>query len=519
MGRKILFITTDMHRMDGVGCFGSKYSKTPVLDKLAEEGIQYWRAYNQNPLCMPSRSTMITGQYTRTHGSWNNGISLVHESPTVGHELHDQGYRTAVIGKQHWEPYSSKHSLEAPLGIENNYGPIRGFEHVVVVGHDLIPETGHYTQFLKNNYPQYLDSFYNLLNVPKNPGEHSTMNVEGGGDTGAPFVQENDIPRELYHTDWVADHVMKYLDSLDDEEDWFVWMSFPDPHHPYDPPSSEDHRVDWHDIEVGELYGESEEQRMEWLRQKPAHWEWWYTGEKFVSFEALEGYSYRDLINEDRVKELNAKIAIENELIDEAIGRVLMHLEDKGWMDDTDVLFTPDHGGMDGDNGLMLIGPALIDALCRMPLIWKPAQNANIPAAEVQAPVGLMDLAPTFCQIAGREVPEWMEGRPLPTSEDDAASQGRESIITQYEGHTPEVSIIMNGVYADGMYCTAYERTMTYEGTEGELYDLNDDPRQRVNLWDDPARQAVRDEMRAIIYDTLFTRPLFHPKPEPGALI
>jgi arylsulfatase A-like enzyme len=130
-----------------------------------------------------------------------------------------------------------------------------------------------------------------------------------------------------------------------------------------------------------------------------------------------------------------------------------------------------------------------------------------------------MDLAPTFCQLAGADVPDWMEGRPLPTSQQEAEKQGRESVITQYESHTPEVSIIMNGVYANGMYCVAYEHTVTYDGTEGELYDLEEDPRQRVNLWDDPARLAVREEMRSIIYDTLFTRPQFHPMPEPGALI
>ncbi len=66
---------------------------------------------------------------------------------------------------------------------------------------------------------------------------------------------------------------------MDPEDDWYCWMSFPDPHHPSDPPASERHRVDWRDVEVDELYGESNAQREAWLDAKPKHWKWWWTGE------------------------------------------------------------------------------------------------------------------------------------------------------------------------------------------------------------------------------------------------
>ena len=112
MAKRILFITTDMMRWDSLGFTGCEYVKTPVIDNLAKEGIYYQNAYNQNPLCMPSRNVMLTGQYPRTNGSWNNGIALSHDSPTVAETLHDAGFRTALIGKAHFEPYSSKHSLE-----------------------------------------------------------------------------------------------------------------------------------------------------------------------------------------------------------------------------------------------------------------------------------------------------------------------------------------------------------------------------------------------------------------------
>ena len=106
MGRKILFITTDQMRFDAIGANGNKVARTPAIDKLAAEGINYSRAHNQNVVCMPARSTMITGQYVSTHGVWMNGVPLPADAPSVAAELHDKkGYKTSLIGKAHFEPF------------------------------------------------------------------------------------------------------------------------------------------------------------------------------------------------------------------------------------------------------------------------------------------------------------------------------------------------------------------------------------------------------------------------------
>ena len=83
MGRNILFITTDQQRYDALGCNGGKIAQTPVADRLASGGINYRRAHNQNVVCMPARSTMITGQYVRTHGVVANGVALPPDAPSV----------------------------------------------------------------------------------------------------------------------------------------------------------------------------------------------------------------------------------------------------------------------------------------------------------------------------------------------------------------------------------------------------------------------------------------------------
>ncbi len=105
MGRKILLVTTDQQRFDTLGCNGGTLARTPVVDGLARAGIRYERAHPQSVVCMPSRSTIITGQHPSTHGVWMNGVPLPVDAPSVAAVLHDAGYRTALIGKAHFEPF------------------------------------------------------------------------------------------------------------------------------------------------------------------------------------------------------------------------------------------------------------------------------------------------------------------------------------------------------------------------------------------------------------------------------
>ena len=82
-GRKILLVTTDQHRYDTLGCNGVTLSRTPVVDRLAAEGVRYERAVPQSVVCMPSRSTVLTGQHPSTHGVWMNGVALPVDAPSV----------------------------------------------------------------------------------------------------------------------------------------------------------------------------------------------------------------------------------------------------------------------------------------------------------------------------------------------------------------------------------------------------------------------------------------------------
>lgn len=497
MGRKILFVTTDQQRYDALGCNGGSVARTPVADALAAAGVRYERAHPQSVVCMPSRSTMLTGQHVRTHGVWMNGVPLPVDAPSVAAVLRSAGYRTALFGKAHFEPFLDPdlRFYENRSGVEGTHGPHRGFEHLELATHNV---TGfvHYSQFMVREHPEHVDGFYPNLSASFD------VNDAGGGDTGAIQVKHNPVPRDLYHTDWVAQRTIAWLDALPDDADWFVWMSFPDPHHPWDPPAGELHRVDWRELDLPVGYPREPAERRRVLDGKPRHWRDYYEGTRVSNFEAPRRFVPARL-TADQLREITASIHVENELIDEALGAVLRRIRARGWDDDTDVVLTTDHGELQGDFGLLFKGAYHVDALMRLPLVWRPAPSTAVVPAVVTRPVGHVSLAPTFCSIAGLDVPEWMQHRPLPVDDAEADRRGFERVLTEWDSEHDGVAMHLRTICRDGWVCTAYEPGTVHDGSEGELYSLADDPLQRVNRWDDPARRSVRDDLVADLHDAL----------------
>jgi len=490
--RNILFITVDQQRWDALGCNGGRVARTPNLDALAARGLRYVRPHVQNVVCMPSRATMFTGQHPRTHGVIANGLSLPEDAPNVARVLRrEAGYRTALIGKAHFDPHLDPflRFRENVLAAEGSHGPFHGIDHVELASHG--PLGGHhYAQWLWDQHPEDVAGFGGVLTGA------------GGGVTGAPEVKHNPIARERYHTDWIADRTIAWLKSIDRDDRFFCWMSFPDPHHPFDPPAEEvAKRIAFADVPVPDR-----RDAIEVLRKKPRHWLDWYEG-RYRNPEGGPIAFEPSALTDEQLREMTAMIHVENELIDDAIGRVLAFLDERGIGDDTDVIFTSDHGDLQGDFGLFFKGPYHVDALLRVPLLWRPARG-TAPAA-IDTPVGLVDLAPTFCAIAGITPPAWMEGAPLPVTNADA----RPPVLTTFDSQFAAVGMHLRTIF-DGHYlCTAYERSdhrggafplywavwgrgsrvPHYDGSEGELYDCVNDPQQRENLWSDPSRRSVRE--------------------------
>ncbi|MGQ0434586.1 MAG: sulfatase family protein [Microthrixaceae bacterium] len=500
MGRKILFITTDQQRYDTLGCNGGTIARTPVVDGLAAQGVRYERAVPQSVVCMPSRSTMLTGQHPSTHGVWMNGVALPVDAPSVAEELHRAGYKTALVGKPHFQPFLDPFGRFVENGLaragtptanspwhDGTIGPHRGFDHLEFATHSPMGAL-HYARWMTAEHPEALGGFFAVLDA------ELEVSATGGGATGAPQVKDNPVAREWYHTDWVADRTIGWLDGLAADDDWLAWMSFPDPHHPWDPPASELSRIDWREVPLPAGYPQRAGERERLLDAKPAQWRRWYDGTLVSNYEAPARWVPATL-TVDQLREVTARNAIEVELIDEAIGRVLRAIEARGWGEDLDVVFTTDHGELGGDFGLMFKGPYHVDGLMRLPLIWRPAPSAGIAPATVTAPVGLVDLAPTFCHIADVPSTDWMEGSALPSTDAEAQERGFERVLTEWDSEHRGIAVHLRTITRDGWVCTACLPGTVHDGTEGELYDLTEDPLQQVNLWDEPLAKAIRDDL------------------------
>ncbi len=315
--RNILFITTDQQRYDSLGCNGGTVARTPVVDRLAAEGINYRRAYNQNTVCMPARSTMLTGQYVRTHGVVANGIPLPLDAPSVAQYLHDAaGYRTALLGKAHFEPgFDPQNQFEENARVaRGDTGPWRGFErsqqamHAAAWGDHPI---AHYGRWLKEHHPEHLHSFAGLLQA------------EPGGDTLAPETKNNPIPRAWYHTDWVADLTVDWLRLAGRRRAVVLLDVLSRPAPPVGPASlraatacpgrtSTCRRV---------TPAPTTPSGRCW-RASPPHWLAFWDG-RFPNMEGGPAAFVPSRLTHDQIREINAKVHVMNELIDEACGRVL----------------------------------------------------------------------------------------------------------------------------------------------------------------------------------------------------
>jgi arylsulfatase A-like enzyme len=440
-------------------------------------------------------------------------VPLPEDAPSVAQYLKDKaGYKTALIGKAHFEPAFDPGFLyrENIRQRDGDFGPWRGFDYAVHAMHIMKfgdRPIAHWGRWMREHHPDFFAESAPLLNASP------------GGDTGAPETSNNPIPREFYHTDWLAGLAVDWLKKLDAADDWFLWLSFPDPHHPWDPPKSELSRCDWRDLPLPDGYPATPEQIRRVLAQKPAHWLAYYDGD-WTNVEGGPMNFTPQQLSPDNIREINAKVHAKNELVDEAVGRVLAQVKARGWDDDTDVIFTTDHGELQGDFGFVYKGPFHVDALMRLPFIWRPAPNANITPAIVEQPVEQVDLASTFCAIAGVEAADWMQGKILPFYDDGS----RERALCEWDSQFPGYGFHMRSIYRDGFMLTRYEAStqgapngmeekwpqfagitckIHYDGSEGELYDLRNDPLQWENLWNHPKHRSLRSDMIADLYDHL----------------
>jgi len=483
----ILFIITDQQRVDTVGAYGCGLGATPTVDRMAEQGIRFENAYCNNPLCMPSRASILTGRYPSVNGVRTNGCTAYPDQQLLPELLKSAGYNTAAFGKVHYHPGSSEeadgywpeHRGSVQSGIDLTQ-PYLGFDTIRLgLGHsEVLP--GLHEQSLAEHHPDILDrsGTKNALTVP----DELILNAQ------KIQTYQSAIPAEHYSTNWVADRTIEYLEQV--EGPFFAWCGFGDPHHPFNPPGEYWDRFRPEDMPPPAI-------REGELEAMPPHFHAFHYGE--YAGKDTDGFLLGSdpYLRDGRVGIIRAAYMGMVALIDDAVARILATLEARGLMENTIVFFLSDHGELLGDHDLILKGAFHYQPLINVPLIaYGPSVLSG--GRVVEGPVGLMDLNPTILELAGAAIPEGTQARSMQDQLTGGSDRGFDHALIEHDLDLPTGEVEWSlGLRLRTMVTDRYRITHYAGESYGELFDLEADPNEHENLWDRDVetRKALQMEL------------------------
>ena len=505
-----LFVITDQQRADYLACAGHPVLRTPNIDSIAEGGRRFNRFYVATPVCMPNRSTLMTGRMPSLHGVRSNGTALNLRANTFVDLMRTHGYRTALLGKSHLQnmtgmpairereappedylapPESFMEAMrrvdeDGPVDVESPHGwhddpdwdlfyPFYGFERVDLCTEHGDKVGGHYWQWLKERHADP-----GSLRGPKNALPH---------DYTMPQAWRTAVPEELYPTRYVADRTVDFLETHAKEggdAPFFAMASFPDPHHPFTPPGKYWGMYDPDDMTLDASFAANNE--------PPPHVRW--ARETREAGDAVTNSQSLFAVSEREAREACALTCGMIAMIDDAVGEILGTLDRLGLADDTVVIFTADHGDYLGDHRIMLKGPIHYQSLIRVPFLWRDTADRAAPAGANSATLsGTLDIARTVLDrariapyngIQGKSLMPLIDGAPDDPAADIVVEDDQQRTILGFD-EPPRVRTLV----------TQGWRMTLYHGVDwGELYDLENDPSELVNLWDDPSAGDARAE-------------------------
>lgn len=466
-----MLITTDQQRYDTLGCNGADWMPTPALDALAAEGARFQRAYCTNPVCTPSRVSIMTGNLPGRHGSYNIGTRAKTTENFLSTRLTAAGYRTHHIGKAHFYPWDCPSEENLPQFPGESLRNFAGFETAeLTVGHSDWGVTGHYEQWLAQKGIVKGKHMPQLQVKRLFPGD-----AYGTGDWG--------MPPEFHSGQWIVERTEAFLREAPKDRPFFLNLGFQDPHHPLAVPKAfpklpletMPHAQGSYDTALQHIdalaqgkiensrfsgpFGIAGNQNTRWLA---------YTEEQK---QVIRQYYYTMMA-----------------LYDQQIGQLMEVFKKYGAYENTLFLVTTDHGDMLFDHGIGEKGPLAWEEVLHVPLLI--TAPGLIAPRVVDTPVSLADLLPTVLEYAG-----------LPPTDCDGCS-----LLPLLEGENWE----RQGVCAEFMeepdriryrcYITNEWKLVEYPGESfGELYHLAVDPHESQNLFALLEYQTVKRELEQFL--------------------
>ena len=445
----ILFIMDDQHRGDCTRADGNRAIHTPNIDRLGREGARFSRAYSCTPTCTPARSALLTGL-----APWNHGMLHMVEmsskyQQTKPRALREAGYYTLAIGKMHYAPQRAN---------------TNGFHHVIL---DESSRVGH---------PEFR-SDYRAWFASQAP--HLDPLATGVGFNDYP-AKAYVLPENLHPTAWTGQSAVNFLNGYQGPDPFFMKVSFSRPHSPYDPP----------------------QRFMDMYKDAPlpkAHIGKWAS--KYEQRNSNKDDIWCGALGEQQVRSSRQGYYGSISFIDEWIGRILAALEKRGWLEETLIVFTSDHGDMTGDHNLWRKSYAY-EASARIPMFlrWPKGMVAAPRGQVIDKPVELRDIFPTLLDAAGSSPRTPIDGRSMLDLVRDKNAGWRDAIDLEHGVcYSPENN--WTGL-TDGKFKYIHH---AFHGNE-MLFDLTRDPGEVNDLSGDPAAEPVLRKWRNRMIDHLQIR-------------
>lgn len=443
-----VFILTDQQRIDTIKANGFDYMETPNLDRLVKRGAYFENMYVTSPSCAPSRASLFSGTYPHTNGVFRNDEAWTY---CWVKELAEAGYRCVNVGKMHTMP------IEGDFGFHER--------HVVENKDRDHPDL-----------PFYLDNWDKALkaNGLEKPSRVTYAKRDDFADRLGAFIWE--LPKKLHPDVFVGETACWWLERYPGDEPFFLQVGMPGPHPPYDP--TQEFLDKYIDKQLPEpIVFDAENQPIPLQKLRDNH-----------LANPHDAVVHIEQASAEQLHQQRAHYYANVTMIDEQVGYILDALEKRGVLDNTIIIFTSDHGDCLNDHGHsqkwnMYEQSVHVPALVSCPKYI--SQNIRIDDL-----VSLMDLGPTILDYAGIDVPDWMEARSLKSllSEEDEirdrvfAEHADDAILTE----TNFMTMVREG---------EWKLVHFVDCEEGQLFNLESDPKEINNLWDDDEFNQIKAKL------------------------
>jgi arylsulfatase A-like enzyme len=437
----LLFLMPDQLRWDFLSCYGADFIKTPNIDRIANEGVRYSRAYSTSPICVPARAALLTGLNAIRNGVTDNGQWLrpdlaacgIHTWPEL---LNQQGYYTAAIGKMHFYPWDINHGFQYRSICED-----KRWLHVRDDYYHFLHERGH-RKYHGNEHDGYFENRGAIVSK---------------------------LPWELAWDHFVGQEACRFLRAYGKVEDnaasadtpFAMMVGFPGPHCPYDPNQ--------------EFLDGIDPAAMPPAVPNAGHTPKLHQSNIEGNKRPWNGVDYSEFTEEQKRK-VRAHYAALVKQIDYEVGQILDTLAEIGQLDNTIIIFGSDHGDYLGDHDLIGKG-TFYEASIHVPLLVRFPDGSQ--RGLYDGLVTLGDVTATLLALAGCSLPAYLDSRPLPGL--GLTTTPREQIF----------GMVSNG----WMVQDARWRLAKYSTGEAVLFDLQHDPHEQQNLLNSAEHQTIRQQL------------------------